>query len=89
VEEIRLTILNNLLQYHPEAGSNMAWGAYSRKESSRDLLSPLGEKNRCAGLACLGVSLRQCDVHSCALRSQEAAGLLEQAQHRFGAWVHV
>ncbi len=51
MEEIRLTILNNLLQYHPEAGSNMAWGAYSRKESSRDLLSPLGEKNRCAARA--------------------------------------
>lgn len=47
LEEIRLTILNNLLQYHPEAGTAMAWGAYARKESSRDLLDPLGPGKRC------------------------------------------
>ncbi len=85
MEEIRLTILNNLLQYHPEAGSNMAWGAYARKESSRDLLSPLGEKNRCVGRARSTVPARQCDLRICALGSQEAAGLLNQAWHRLGA----
>ena len=35
-------------QYHPEAGSALAWGVMARKDSGRDLLNPLGEENRCA-----------------------------------------
>ena len=33
-------------QYHPEAGSALAWGVMARKDSGRDLLNPLGEENR-------------------------------------------
>jgi hypothetical protein len=47
LEEIRLTILNNLLLYHPESGEELAWGLRAKKPSTRDLLSPLGMRNRC------------------------------------------
>lgn len=46
IEEIRLTILNNLLQYHPESAEELAWGPKVRKPSSFDSTSPLGLANR-------------------------------------------
>ena len=46
LEEIRLTILNNLLKYHPESGASLAWGTYARKDSSRDITDPLGPRSK-------------------------------------------
>lgn len=46
IEEIRLTILNNLLQYHPESAEELAWGPKVRKPSTFDSTAPLGLANR-------------------------------------------
>ena len=46
LEEIRLTILNNLIKFHPESGHNLAWGTFARKDSSVDSTNPLGPRNR-------------------------------------------
>lgn len=50
LEEIRLTILNNMLEYHPESGEQLAWGSASARStvSVRDLdpTRPLGRKTR-------------------------------------------
>lgn len=45
IEEIRMTIINNLLYYHPESGEALAAGQPART-SSRELTSPLGPKAR-------------------------------------------
>ncbi|KAK2079726.1 hypothetical protein QBZ16_002121 [Prototheca wickerhamii] len=46
LEEIRLTILNNLLRYHPEASAQLAWGSPAAYASDRSGMagdaSPLG-----------------------------------------------
>jgi NAD-dependent dihydropyrimidine dehydrogenase PreA subunit len=48
LEEIRLTILNNLLLFHPESGQELAWGIRARKaDSSVDV--PLGARSKCVG----------------------------------------
>lgn len=36
IEEIRLTILNNMLKYHPESAEQLAWGASARTARVRD-----------------------------------------------------
>ena len=46
IEEIRLTILNNLLQFHPESAEELAWGPKVRKPSTFDSTAPLGLANR-------------------------------------------
>lgn len=49
LEEIRLTILNNLMKYHPESGAALGWGSSAPpKEREADPLHPLGAKQRCA-----------------------------------------
>jgi hypothetical protein len=35
LEEIRLTILNNLLAFHPESGEQLAWGNAARAGAPR------------------------------------------------------
>ena len=47
LEEIRLTILNNLTYYHPESAEELGWGIKAKKPSRRDMLRPLGPRNRC------------------------------------------
>lgn len=45
IEEIRLTILNTMLQYHPEAGERLAWGSDTARNSvvrDTDPTHPLG-----------------------------------------------
>lgn len=45
LEEIRLTILNNLLLFHPESGQELAWGIRARKaDNSIDV--PLGARSQ-------------------------------------------
>ena len=46
LEEIRATIFENLLLYHPEAQEEMGWGAKARKPPTSDPLSPLGPRRR-------------------------------------------
>lgn len=46
LEEIRATIFENLLLYHPEAQDDMGWGAKARKPSTADPLQPLGPRKR-------------------------------------------
>lgn len=46
LEEIRLTILNNLMKYHPESGSVLGWGQSASPVSEADNLHPLGMKDR-------------------------------------------
>ncbi|PSC76905.1 hypothetical protein C2E20_0795 [Micractinium conductrix] len=50
LEEIRLTILNNLLQFHPESGEQLAWGTPAARAAvvTRDLdpTAPLGKRPR-------------------------------------------
>ena len=46
LEEIRMSILQNLLFYHPESASELGFGPKARKPSSRDSLHPLGPRNR-------------------------------------------
>ena len=50
LEEIRLSILQNLQFYHPEAGEKLAWGKRAKKATKRSQLEPLGMKKRCAPL---------------------------------------
>jgi UTP:GlnB (protein PII) uridylyltransferase len=44
LEEIRLTILNNLLLFHPESGEELAWGIRARKADS-SIDAPLGARS--------------------------------------------
>ena len=46
LEEIRLTILNNLLQYHPDSAEEIAWGERAKKPAVRSPLEPLGPSHR-------------------------------------------
>lgn len=45
IEEIRMTIINNLLQYHPESSASLVAGK-SVGVSSRDATEPLGPSHR-------------------------------------------
>ena len=40
LEEIRLTILNNMLEYHPESAEQLAWGSASARSVIRDSGDP-------------------------------------------------
>ncbi|CAL5229552.1 g12901 [Coccomyxa viridis] len=42
LEEIRLSILNNLIKYHPESGQSLGWGAAAPQDDTNDILHPLG-----------------------------------------------
>jgi hypothetical protein len=48
IEEIRLTILNNMLAYHPESGEQLAWGSDAARSASAirevDPTRPLGQR---------------------------------------------
>lgn len=46
LEEIRLTILQNLLKYHPESVDELAWGGKISKPETRNNLEPLGPAHR-------------------------------------------
>jgi UTP:GlnB (protein PII) uridylyltransferase len=46
LEEIRMTVLNNLIYYHPESASALGVGPKAQKPSSRDDLHPLGPRAR-------------------------------------------
>jgi UTP:GlnB (protein PII) uridylyltransferase len=49
IEEIRLTILNNMLQFHPESAEQLAWGSISARStpvSTGDPTRPLGRRQR-------------------------------------------
>jgi UTP:GlnB (protein PII) uridylyltransferase len=48
LEEIRMTIIQNMLQYHPESGEVLAAGPAGRsvRSSSRDPTNPLGASKR-------------------------------------------
>ncbi|KAL4551637.1 hypothetical protein Ndes2526B_g05909 [Nannochloris sp. 'desiccata'] len=49
IEEIRLTILNNMLQFHPESAEQLAWGSSSARSapvSTGDPTRPLGRRQR-------------------------------------------
>lgn len=48
LEEIRMTVLNNLIYYHPESASALGVGPKAQKPSSRDDLHPLGPRARYA-----------------------------------------
>ena len=45
LEEIRLTIFNNLLKYHPESGSAIGWGESATPVTEADPLHPLGARD--------------------------------------------
>ena len=57
LEEIRLSILQNLQFYHPEAGEQLAWGRKAKKQASRTSLEPLGMSHRCSHPPCSVVTL--------------------------------
>ncbi|CAK0784609.1 hypothetical protein CVIRNUC_007813 [Coccomyxa viridis] len=42
LEEIRLSILNNLIKYHPESGQELGWGTAAPQDDTNDILHPLG-----------------------------------------------
>ena len=44
IEEMRMVIMNNLLQYHPESGEKMAWGTPTSRIRDVDPTKPLGAK---------------------------------------------
>ena len=49
IEEIRLTILNNMLTFHPESGDQLAWGSPKARMANvreDDPTHPLGAKVR-------------------------------------------
>lgn len=49
IEEIRLTILNNMLEFHPESGEQLAWGSAVARSIVRDTSDPtrpLGRRKR-------------------------------------------
>jgi hypothetical protein len=48
LEEIRLSILNNLIKYHPESGRELGWGAAAPQDDTSDILHPLGAQKMCA-----------------------------------------
>ena len=78
LEEIRLTILNNLMLYHPESLGELAWGppaASSRDyDSDSDTTGQLGRRSRCVGQTAQGLASR--DATRRVLLSTAAAQLL-------------
>ena len=52
LEEIRLSILNNLIKYHPESGEALGWGAAAPQDDTSDILHPLGAHKECAPKLC-------------------------------------
>ena len=48
LEEIRMSILQNLLYYHPESATELGFGPKARKADQGDPLHPLGPKKRFA-----------------------------------------
>ena len=47
LEEIRLSILNNLIKYHPESGAELGWGTAAPQDDTNDILHPLGPHKMC------------------------------------------
>ena len=47
MEEIRLSILNNLIKFHPESGQELGWGAAAPQDDTNDILHPLGAHKMC------------------------------------------
>ncbi len=64
LEEIRMTIINNMLQYHPESGESLVAGKPSMG-SSRDPTAPLGLKAR--SVVQTTIEIREDDNGSCSL----------------------
>lgn len=76
LEEIRMTIINNMLQYHPESGESLVAGKPSMN-SSRDPTAPLGLKAR--SVVQTTIEIREDDNGSCSLldiTTRDRPGLL-------------
>ena len=58
LEEIRLSILNNLIKYHPESGQELGWGAEAPQDDTSDILHPLGPHKMCVLQLCSWVQGR-------------------------------
>jgi len=76
LEEIRLTILNNLLLFHPESGQELAWGIRARKSESA-LSSPLGARSNHAVETIITVDGEPDDAYSTLfIKTRDRPGLL-------------
>ncbi|KIY99044.1 Unknown protein DS12 from 2D-PAGE of leaf Flags: Precursor [Monoraphidium neglectum] len=76
IEEIRMTIINNLLYYHPESSEALAAGQPARS-SSRDSTSPLGPKAR--SVVQTTIEVAEADNGSCSvckISTRDRPGLL-------------
>ena len=62
LEEIRLSILNNLIKFHPESGRELGWGAAAPQDDTSDILHPLGAHKMCVPclLLCASVHIFCC-----------------------------
>lgn len=77
IEEIRLTILNCLLEYHPESAEELAWGPKVKKQNDFDATHPLGPKSRSVVNTYLDVSENEAGTFSVIhLRTLDRPGLL-------------
>ncbi|CAL8469596.1 g9137 [Coccomyxa elongata] len=78
LEEIRLTIFNNLLKYHPESGSAIGWGEASTPVTdSIDPLHPLGARDGPKIKTTVEVTEEESGSHSkVSIRTRDRPGLL-------------
>lgn len=76
LEEIRLTILNNLLLFHPESGEELAWGIRAKK-ADRSIDAPLGARSHRVVDTVISVTGSEEDAYSTlTIKTVDRPGLL-------------
>ncbi|KAK9858032.1 hypothetical protein WJX84_012080 [Apatococcus fuscideae] len=82
LEEIRLTILNNLLQYHPDSAEEIAWGERAKKPAVRSPLEPLGPSHRAVVQTVIDIEEHESGSHtSVYVETTDRPGLLTDIVH--------
>ncbi|KAK9908048.1 hypothetical protein WJX75_002091 [Coccomyxa subellipsoidea] len=82
LEEIRLTIFNNLLKYHPESGSAIGWGESATPVTEADPLHPLGARDGPKIRTTVEVTEEESGTHSkVSIRTRDRPGLLTDIVH--------
>ena len=73
LEDIRLTILNNLMLYHPESTEELSWGIRARTSGNEsDGGGPtLGVRSRCVPLLVLGEEVVPASVWHISVKTQQ------------------
>jgi UTP:GlnB (protein PII) uridylyltransferase len=83
IEEIRLTILNMMLKYHPESGDALAWGSDKSREDIAPMpRGPLGVRPRPATTTSIEIRESEDGTHSeVMVNTTDRPGLLTDIVH--------